>query len=230
MNSLAYFQNYPLMSRDDSGALDGNAVLYAGTFALLCYRLFGEYKEAASHEADLYDAVKFRHGVITRGKHKWLDAQAHDDYIGLCTLSGLSPEKKAAKEIYEQGLKNGWFYVASVYELKHAFNGLFWRMPGVVQHIKRCAGVEWSFLDHILFSLKAISNALTRREDTSGKILTWHYVTMYEHSGKRSFLSDFAARFWISRMLSQYKLGMSDVFKIYYGPSHLFTEYSRGVI
>lgn len=230
MNHQEYFQHYPLMSRDKTGLLDGNAVLYAGTFSLLMFRLNGEYSEAATHEADLYDSVRFEPGVITRGKHKWFDAQAHDDYIGLCTLSGLSPENKAAKEIYAHGKANGWFYAARIYTIRHAFNAIFWRMPGVVQHIKRCAGVKWSKLDHLIFSLKAISNSFTKKEDTSGKILTWHYVTMYERSSDRSFIGDFAARLWKKKILKTYPMGMSDVFRIYYGPDHFFTENAKGVI
>lgn len=227
IEAAAYFHEYPYMAREAEGIIDGNAVLYSGTLALIKHKL-GADTNPAINAKDLYEAVKVRPGVIARAK-KPLDVQTHDDYIGMLTFSALQSGKEAL-EIYEYGKANRWSYVNVAYSLADWFNGQFWRLPGVVQHIKLCAKKAWSWFDIVMFCLSVMANAFTARDSTSGKILTWHMICMYEHKGDRSWLADAAVRFWKHRMLAMYKSGMSDIFGIYFGPDHIFTKYTVGVI
>mgnify|MGYP006266702729 CR=1 FL=1 len=229
MFAAAYFQHYPLMSRDPGGELDGNSVLYAGTYALICRKLYGRYVDAKDYEYNLYKFIEVKPGVICRGG-KPQDPQTHDDYIGLCTLSGLTAEKKAATEVYEYGKANCWSYVNVAYSFKDLFNAQFWRLPGVVQHIKICAGKSWSWFDYLLFIVSVLTNAFTAKNSTSGKILTWHMVTMYELLGDRFWLADKAVAFWKHRILKMYPNAMGDVFGIYFGKDHVFAKYTIGII
>jgi hypothetical protein len=224
-----HFLSYPAMSHDANQAVDGNAVLYAGTYALISFKLYGVYGAAVTHEKDLYEAVKVDQGVIGRfGKPK--DAQTHDDYIGLATLSGLTENKQAAIDMFVHGKLNHWSFVNVAYNFTDLFNAQFWRLPGVVQHIKLCAGKAWNWLDIVLFALSVIFNAFTPKDSTSGKILVWHSIVMYECLGDSNWLSDFAVRFWKHQILKMYPNAMGDIFGIYFGPDHVFTKWTKGII
>lgn len=217
------------MSHSEHGEIDGNAVLYAGTWALINQKVAGKYEWAICLEEDLYNAVKVLPGLIGRG-NKPKDPQTHDDYIGMLTLSALTANKIAAKEIYEYGNLKHWSYVNVAYSFSDLFNAQFWRLPGVVQHIKACAGIEWTTLDYLLFSLSVIGNIFTSKEETSGKILTWHMVSIYERNVKRAWFSDWAVSLWKHRILKIYPNAMGDVFGIYFGKDHIFSKYTIGVI
>lgn len=225
----AYFDEYPLMSRDPGAEPDGNGILYAGTYGLLYAKLFGEYKNSAEHSTLLYRACYLpeKPGVITRGPHKWLDPQTHDDYIGMCTLSGLN-HGDAATAIYMHGKKNWWFYFRGGV-LRDKFNAIFYRLPGVVQHIKICAGVQLNQLDMVLLAAGLYSNSLGDQADTSGKIMKWHMASMYLRGSQRNWLCDWAVQKWIDKLMETYPNGMSDVFAIYYGKSHPFVRWAVGI-
>lgn len=223
-----YFLNYPYMANYANGQVDGNAILYSGTYALIRYK-FDSQEKFDVLEKDVYEAAKVKNGVIARAKKKQ-DPESHDDYVGLLTLSLLG-KKEAAQEIYSYGMENRWSYVNVAYSFSDLFNAQFWRLPGMVQHIKACAGIKWNYLDHFLFALSAVSNAFTVKDSTSGKILTWHMVSAYEiQSLNKSWLSDFAVNFWKSRILKMYPNAMGDVFGIYFGRKHIFAKYMIGKI
>lgn len=229
IDAAAYFQEHPFMAREAGGSVDGNAVLYTGTLALIEHKL-GLDSANKERARDIYAKVvlKERPGVIHRAL-KPTDPETHDDYVGMLTLSALGSGQEA-REIYAYGKANKWSYVNVAYKFTDWFNGQFWRLPGVVQHIKLCAGKAWNWFDVLMFALSVIANAFTAKDDTSGKILTWHYVTMYELMGDKSWLADFAVRFWKHRMLAMYPNAMGDVFAIYFGPEHVFSKYTVGVL
>jgi len=227
MDAAAYFIDYPYMAREAGGMPDGNAILYTGTYALIQKKL-GIAANLDVLAKDVYDHVQVKPGVIHRA-NKPQDAETHDDYIGMLTISALANGKEA-EEIYEYGKAHGWSYVNVAYNFADVFNGQFWRLPGVVQHIKLCAGKAWNWFDCLMFFIAVMANAFTAKNDTSGKILTWHYVSMYELKGDKSPLCEFAATFWKKRILEMYPNAMGDVFSIYFGPEHIFSKYTIGVI
>lgn len=225
-----YFINYPFMAPSHGGQLDGNSILYAGSYGLLCARLFGEYKESAEHSTMLYKLSYLEElpGMITRGPHKWNDPQTHDDYIGLCTLSFLN-HSGAAFAICRRGQSSRWSYFREHGTWKEWFNAQFWRIPGVVQHIKLCAGAPWGLLDSFLWAIGVWSNTLGNQSDTSGKILKWHLVSAYEMSDRKNLLCSWAVRKWKTKLSETYPNGMGDVFKVYYGASHKFVTWAQGI-
>lgn len=224
-----YFSHYPYMSPAPGADLDGNPILYAATFGLIHHKLFKTYPIAPKHSAELYYLSMIEPGVICRGPHKANDPQTHDDYIGLCTLSLLG-NGGAALAIYEYGKNHSWCYWRSGYGFKEKFNGAFFRIPGVVQHFKLCAGKDWNLLDRILWSLGVIANAFASRKDTSGKILTWHQVSAYEISGRNHWLCNLAVRKWKASLLSAYPDAMGGIFRTYFGSNHPFARWALGII
>lgn len=224
-----YLRSYPFFSHDRAGNLDGNSILYAGTYGLLYSKLFTKYPLAADHSTLLYvkSYLPEHPGVITRGPHKWLDPQTHDDYIGLCTLSFLN-HSGAANAIYLHGKQSHWSYFRGG-ESRDKFNSLFWRIPGVVQHIKLCAREKLNLFDAIWLAAGILGSAYGKG-DESGKILKWHMVSVYESQADRNWLCDWAAKTWKRKLIENYPGAMGDVFGIYFGGNHLFCRWANGVI
>ena len=223
-----YFQHYPFMSRYMDGGLDGNAILYAGHYGLLTAKLFGSYDKAKEHSAELYakSHLKERPGVITRGPHKWNDPQTHDDYVGLATLSFLGGGA-AAWFIYSHGKSNHWSFFRGG-KIQDWFNAQFWRLPGLVQHLKLCASENLNLFDRLWWAIGVAADAYSK--DASGKLLTWHYVSVYEMSGKKYFLCDWAVRKWKRSIIEAYPDSMGGIFRTYYEQTHPFVKWSQGVI
>jgi hypothetical protein len=226
--SKPYFDNYPFMAPTKHGELDGNTILYSGTYGMVSNSIFGKYKDAPEHSARLYNEsyVPLSPGLLTRGPHKWDDPQTHDDYIGMASLSFLGGGG-AARAIYEYGKKHGWSYVRnSNPSVSDWFNGQFWRLPGVVQHIKICAGESLSAIGSAWWALGVYFSAANE----SGLILTWHMISVYEQTGKRNFLCDYVVRGWKRKLIEKYPNAMGEVFGIYYSPTHLFARWMQGII
>jgi hypothetical protein len=227
-----YFKEYPLMSRDPEAEPDGNGILYAGTYGLLYARLFGVYENASAHSVILYKKsyLPDQPGLITRGPHKWEDPQAHDDYVGLASLSFLGGSG-AAKAITLHGSTHGWSFLRKGRtNFREVFNAQFWRLPGLVQHLKLCAQEDWNWFDCALWALGVYSNSFAKHGDTSGTILKWHFIRVYELSGKKNWLCDWAVRKWKHQINSLYQNAMGDVFRIYYGPDHPFAKWALGIL
>ena len=224
-----YFQEYPYMAHTN-GSLDGNSILYAGTYGLLYFKLFRAYPNSAEHSTLLYKNSLIESGVINKGPHKANDPQTHDDYVGLCSLSFLN-HGGAANAIYLHGKLTGWeFNNLPDSGWKNWFNSQFWRIPGVIQHIKLCARVNWSIVDKFMFSISIIGAILGPQDDTSGKILKWHMITVYELSDQKNWFCSWIVRKWKAKTLATYSGGMGDVFNVYYGPSHPFVKWAQGII
>lgn len=223
-----YFLHYPFMSRDPGTDLDGNAILYAGSYGVLSSVLFGEYKDAADQSARLYAQSYVEPGILSRGPDKLDEPEAHDDYIGLCSLSFLG-SSGAAIAICNHGKNNHWSYFRRG-GWKEWFNAQFWRIPGVIQHIKLCAAERWNLLDTIWWSIGVYANSFSKRNNTSGVILTWHMVASYSRSNEKHWLCDYVVSKWKLKIIAKYPNAMGDVFRIYYGKSHPFTKWAQGII
>lgn len=225
----AYFNEYPFMSRYPHKDPDGNGILYAGTYGLLYSKLFGEYGLAAEHSALLYrnSYLREKPGVLTRGPHKWGDPQTHDDYIGLCTLSAMGGGG-AATAVYQHGKRNWWFYFRSG-GWRDRFNAIFYRIPGVVQHIKMCAGERLTALDSFMLAVGLYFNSFTKKSSTSGKIVKWHMASIYLRGSQKNWLCDWAVQKWIEALMEKYPGGMGEVFEIYYGPDHPLAKWGQGI-
>jgi hypothetical protein len=224
-----YFSHYPYMSPAPGADLDGNPILYAATFGLIHFRLFGNYPIAPKHSAELYYLSMVEPGMICRGPHKAEDPETHDDYVGLCTLS-LIGNGGAAVAIYNRGKKTFWNYSRRGSSFSDRFNGWFFRLAGVPQHFKLCAGEDFSPLDQFLWSFGVFANAIASAKDTSGKILTWHQICAYEISGRKHWLCDLAVRKWKASLLSAYPDAMGGIFRTYFGSNHPFSRWALGII
>jgi hypothetical protein len=227
-----YFRQYPFMAARPDAELDGNSILYAGTYGLLHQRLFSSYEDAGIHSLLLYkdSYLPSQPGVITRGPHKENDPQTHDDYVGMASLSYLGGSG-AAKAIALHGKNHCWSFRRKGHNtIAEIFNAQFWRLPGLVQHLKLCARGEWNALDYLFWSIGVFASSFAKHGDTSGTILTWHFVRVYEQSGKKNWLCDWAVRKWKLQINSLYLNAMGDVFRIYYGPDHPFAKWALGII
>lgn len=225
-DSKPYFSNYPFMAHDSGGTIDGNSILYAATYGLLHKKLFGEYQKAAEQSALIYAQSMVSPGVINRGPFCQIP-QTHDDYVGLCTLSFLN-HGGAANAIYQHGKANSFVYPNGGDSYRDMFNGWFWRLPGMVQHIKLCAGVSLNLFDWLLMSLGILWNAYLA-DGTSGIILTWHMVSVYQLGAKKNWLADYAVQTWHRKLIEKYPAAMGDVFGVYFGKSHVLTKWAQGI-
>lgn len=225
-----YFTHYPFMSRDPGGELDGNAILYAGTYGVLFQKLFKEYRDADEHSSRIYAAayVAAQPGIITRGPDKLNEPQTHDDYIGLCSLSNLG-NGGVATVFYNYGKNHWWSFFRKGQSLKDWFNDQFWRLPGVVQHIKLCASEKWNIFDSLWWALGVYASSFSSKDNSSGAILTWHMVTAYLQSNEKHWLCDLAVAKWKAKIIAKYPNAMGDVFRIYYGIGHPFTKWAQGL-
>lgn len=219
-----YFQGV-FFKHSKDGVLDGNAILYSGHYALLYACLFGKFPLGDWLSEAIYEEAKHDWGMITRGPHKWPDAQTHDDYIGLCTISFLGTGY-VAKEIYRRGPV---FWRKEIKGFRNWFNSQFWRIPGVWQHIKLCAGNEWNLFDKFFWSLGIVSTSLAKKESTSGRLMDWHLRHAYKISCKDYWLCNKAMDFVEKRNAKIYANLMGDVFSIYFTKDHLLAKWSVGI-
>lgn len=220
-----YFQGV-FFKNSKSGVLDGNAILYSGHYALLYALLFGKYPLADWLSEAIYIEAKHDWGMITRGPHKWPDAQTHDDYIGLATISFLGKYKWVAWQIKARGPV---FWRKEIKGFRNWFNSQFWRIPGVWQHLKLCAGDDWNLFDKFWWSLGVVSTSLAKKESTSGRLLDWHLRSVYRLSGRDYWLCNKAMDFVEKRNSKLYSNLMGDVFKIYFSAEHIFAKWSIGI-
>ncbi len=223
--AIPYFSAWPFMAHSSAGTLDGNCILYAGHYALLHYVLFGEYKAADAHSENIYSFTKVDWGIISRGPHKIGDPQTHDDYLGLCTISFLG-SGYVARTIYERGPS---YVRKGTNTFRDWFNSQFWRIPGVWQHIKLCAGYDLNLFDQIFWSLGIVSTSLAKKESTSGRLMDWHLRHVYRISRKDYWLCNKAVEFVEKRNSKLYSNLMGDVFKIYFSAEHILAKWSVGI-
>lgn len=207
------------------GNLDGNSILYSGHYALLYALLFGSYEKADWLSERIYQDAKVDWGIISRGPHKIGDAQTHDDYLGLSTISFLG-SGYVASVFYERGPS---YVRKGTNTFRDWFNSQFWRIPGVWQHIKLCAGYELNWFDKIFWSVGIVSTSLAKKDSTSGRILDWHLRSVYRISGKRYWLCDKAVNFVEKRNSKIYSNLMGDVFGIYFSKNHIFSKWAVGI-
>lgn len=224
-----YINFYPYVSLKEREPPDGNGILYAGVYGMLIQALFGKYNGASAHAWALYcDALPIdqESGVITRGKFKREDPQGHDDYIGICALSFLG-NKSVAHLIAYHGENNFWRYRTG----KTSFwSSLFFIKPGVVQHIKLCAGRKWNWWDRFWFKMALVDSLKKNKDSTSGRIMEWLMVRCYLQSDHRNQYCDNIVTKWQESIRQTYPGLMGDVFEIYYGKDHLFAKFGKGVL
>lgn len=218
---------------------DPNCILYTGEFFELKARFGGISQDDVDRYRWVTNFITIEPGLIRRGgRHTGF--QTHDDYIGWCRASQII-DQWFARSVVEYGRKTGWrFYSHKPAGLNDWWNGFFYRLPGVVQHMKICAGEPLGLVDQILWSLGMIVTTLSGRTETSGRrlrrLMRNAYLSMkYSH---RYWVCNAAVSIFNRDIRSKYKNLYGDVQQIFFqrdpelkqSPTHLFARWYQGIL
>jgi hypothetical protein len=234
-----HFAHGPLFSNQPGIEPDGNGVLYTAFY----FETLVEYGQltpgVAAHFRAMVQECRIAPGLIDRGKHKRADLQKHDDYIGYCRMAQLI-DPTHAREVFLWGKQHGWVFKNLERKLnwKEWWNTLFWRIPGVVQHIKICAGEELSWLDRILFFLGFWSTTLRAANSTSGRQMDWLRWQAYRDYGHEYWLCNLGVKLFEKDLRKRYPFLMGSVFQIFFQrdptlmqqPQHVLARWWQGKI
>jgi hypothetical protein len=236
--ALPHLTESPFFSNQPNERPDGNSVLYSGELIDLQdeYKQVTEYTENFFYHLLAQITVKF--GTIKRGSfHDHF--QTHDDYIGACRAAQII-DPRIAKEIFIAGKTNFWCYQdQEPKSFRDRWNSYFWRIPGVVQHIKICASEPLNPLDQILFFIGTWSTTLSKKESTSGRRLDRLRMRAYKDQRypHRYWLCDKAVEIFENDIRERYPKGFfGDVNQIFFQrdpelkqePTHFFARWLQG--
>ncbi len=230
---IPYLSRYPLISNQPNEDPDGNPVLYGGFYCAVRSTYFPQDEHIQKYVRDLYDDCRIVPGLISRGSHKRLDEQEHDDYIGLTFAAMVSGNRDIALDVYVYGKNHGW-----VFDSQHTAHGWiksrrFWhqRFPGQIAHYKICAGIRLNILDRLWM----IVGFLFPSKSESGVQLEWLRACAYAISSDKGFFRSLAVKWWMLAVLDRYPNGMGGVFHKYFDrggsvPKHIFARWMQGRI
>jgi hypothetical protein len=241
--SRPYFAKGPIMLHHvGAEEIDGNGILYTGEYfdALDIYAEI-DFERDRPHFNKVYNKSFVIPGLINRGKDN-LSLQTHDDYVGFCRAAQLV-SRPAAYEVYWYGKKNWWFYknICDPITLSQRWDCWFARMPGMVQHIKMCAGVELNWFDRLWWAVGLYFAARSDKKATSGKRLKRlmrNAYWMYARTHERYWLCDWASNYFCDKIEEQYPNLFGDVNQIFFQrdeelkqkPEHVLAIWMQGRI
>lgn len=138
-----------------------------------------------------------------------------DNYIALAALSRV-----LAMKIFDYGSRNLWCFDPA-YPTKFSFSKWYFRFIGFRPFIKARAGLGLNIFDAFLFSLSAVFTALSAYGNTSDKCLQ---VLMNFHMKESHWLVEFGIWSFNQLMRRKYPKGLAELYGIYFGPDHPFTQ------
>jgi len=232
--------NPPLVSNQAGEQPDGNAVLYLGDLVYV-------WKSHFEIEQWLKDLVRATYldaliepGRISRGHHKALDEEGHDDPIGLAYAAQECGEGWIADAIVEHGLKTFWEYedpvaAPGIWDWLKDWHG---RFPGLAQHYKLCSTRyrELNWFDRFWF---AISFAFpSRKVNGSGDNMSLLRRKAYLNQEHRYWLCDWALKRWEKSYREKYPNLTGSLMQVYFDrndamrgdPNHVFAKWMQGIL
>jgi hypothetical protein len=219
-----YLKCYPWYSNKPRELPDGNSLLYMGIRIVILNKFGLLTKDDCEWFIDAVKDCYAKPGLLHRGANKKY-AQKHDDYMGVCAASHIV-DPTIADDIARYGFLNGWIYQDM--EDDNPLNFHFYRLAGVIQHIRVCAGLKLNLLDQLIWSASVVFTTFSNPGATSGRILKWLMVKSIENKGY--LMCDIAA-WWFKRDIKRRYPGlMGDVFAIYFSSEYPFSVYMRGEI
>lgn len=220
----------PYVVRMDTKEWGGNAILETAQFLWIKDIVDGLDEADNMRLWAVYADAVVSPGLLSRGSHKKLDPQRHDDIVGFSSIAGRL-EPILAERVYQHGNRNGWEYkLPHLSGLKEWLNAQFWRMPGVVQTIKMAANKELSWFDKIWLSIDLVVGVTRHNGATSDRLMDWCIIKLYEHKRLDHWLVNLAIRVWKNDIRRRYPNLMGDVFTVYYGSNHVFARFMQGVL
>ena len=217
-----YIQRWPYVSNQAYEQPDGNAILYQGVFLAIKRRYYKSLESDALWVQSTYNESHTFPGVLNRGNHKFNDWQSFDDYIGMIYSSHITGELKSAIQIYNHGKNNFWIYDN---QGGKRLKGFFGRIPGFIAMVKLSVRKKLNILDQISFALALIGN-----KSESGFQKSWLLYDLYKTNPHEYNLINWACKKFEKSVSEKYPNKMGDVFRIYYGPNHVFTKWMMGRI
>lgn len=230
--------NPPLVSNQEGEQPDGNALLYLGDLVYV-WNSFFESEEWLSDLVKLNYADSYiEKGRISRGHHKKLDEQGHDDPLGLAFAAQATGNGWIADEIVEHGLKTFWNYedpisVSGIWDWLKDWQG---RFPGLVQHYKCCSD-KYQYLGWFDRFWFAISFAFpSSKVNGGGDKMSLLRRKSYLNQPERYWLCDWALARWDESYRAKYKNLTGSVMQVYFDrndqmigePRHVFARWMTG--
>ena len=230
--------NPPLVSNQEGEQPDGNALLYLGDLVYVWNSFF-------ESEPWLSDLVKLNYadayigkGRISRGHHKKLDTQEHDDYTGLAYAAQETGNGWIADEIVEHGLENFWDYEDPIEEpgILDWLKDWHGRFPGLAQHYKLCSDKyqKLGLFNRFWF---AISFAFTgKKVDGGGDKMILLRRKAYLNQPNRYWICDWALARWEAGFRIKYPYLSGSLMQVYFDrndqmkgePRHVFARWLIG--
>lgn len=235
---------HPLISNQAGEQPDGNPILYLGDF-IYVWRSHFDIEPWIEELVILnYIEAKLSNGRISRGKHKAMDDQAHDDFIGLAYAAQETQNGWICDEIVEHGKKNLWNYEDPI-EIKFTFSkagiiewfrDLHFRFPGQTQHYKLCSDKyrDLNWFDRFWFALNFF---LSKNEiHGSGHKMELLMRKAYLNQTNRYWLCDWALKIWEKKIRKLYKNLTGDIMQVYFDrddklqgqPKHVYARWMQG--
>lgn len=236
----------PYISNQPGEEPDGNPILYLGDMVYVWRAHFpirpwiGELVRLAYLEA------KIEAGRISRGKHKAMDDQAHDDFIGLAYAAQETGNGWICDEIVEHGRKNFWNFEDpteipfrfSVEGFKEWWRDWHLRFPGLVQHYKLCSTKyqKLNIFDQFWFFLNFFLSR--KRVYGSGHKMELLQRKAYLNQSHRYRLCDWGIKIFEARIREYYSNLSGSVMQAYFdrneklegAPKHVFARWLQGIL
>jgi len=238
-----YFKTHPLLMSNQPGeALDGNTIRYTSMYYLLL-ALHGELTEKDKENfRKMYELVKVKDGLISRGPHKIKDHQAHDDPVVMAAVATfIDPKIASSFYLYGRTTKPKYFYNSNNAKgIKNWFSSWFARLPGVVQNFKLCAGkhlnVSLNLFDRFWWALDLYSTTFKETSATTGRIMDFAKKKAYYNQYKRYWICQKAIEKSNADIKKRYGPdGMAVLFAIFFRNkdfkrTHPFSVKAKGLI
>lgn len=218
-----YIVRWPYVSNQIGEQPDGNAILYQGVYFAIKRRYSNLTQDDANWTKATHIDARHSEGVLTRGSHKKLDWQSFDDYIGMIYSSHITGAFQAALDIHKHGEENNWCFDNVGLPWYEFFKKWFGRIPGFVALSKMSVRKKLNLFDQWFFSLALLGN-----DTESGFQKSWLMYDLYKTQPYQYNIIDKACKKFEIEVSEKYPNKMGDVFRIYYGPNHVFTKWMMG--
>lgn len=237
---------YPLVSNQAGEQPDGNAILYVGDLVYVWRSHFDIEPWLGDLVRVNYIQAKIESGRISRGRHKLMDNQSHDDFIGLAYAAQETGNGWIADEIIEHGRKTFWNYEdpteikfrLSIEGFKEWFQDWHFRFPGQTQHYKLCS-TKYQYLnwfDRFWFSMNFFFSK--NRINGGGHKMELLMRKAYLNQKERYWLCDWALKVWEKKIRKLYPNLTGDMMQVYFDrddelkgkPNHVFARWMQGLL